>query len=96
MSEDTKNGPNSFSSDSLAEAIRALGGIGSNQNLSNLRDCFSQMNAVLKPSAPEQPKDPRKRLCPVVQCYKCHATNVTLYIYGDRRICKKCKKELNL
>ena len=96
MVKDSRNNSKNFDGDSLVEAVRALGGVGSNQSLDGLRDCFSQLGTILRPKEPpiEQPKDPRRRLCPLVYCCKCHKTNVTLYIYGDKRICKKCRKEM--
>ena len=96
MSEDIKNTPRTCYGDTIVETIRSLGGMSRSQNLSSLRDCFSQLDVLLKPPAPSQQKDPRKRLCPLVRCSKCHKSNVTLYRCGGERICKKCKEEQKL
>ena len=88
--------PSDNSTNALVEAISEIGKLGQVLNSDELRESMHQIGSLLSPgrNLPEQPKDQRKRLCPIVSCCKCHAHNVTLYTYGDKRICKKCKKEL--
>ena len=79
----------------LVEAISQIGKLGQTLNSDELRDSMKQMGNLLVPKtrAPEQPKDPRKRLCPVVCCCKCGAHTKTLYSYVDRKICKECRRK---
>lgn len=95
MSENmSKNKPIESNYNALVEAISGIGKASEQFNASELKESIQQMGALFNSTKPDKPKNPRRRLCPVVCCCKCGKHNKTLYKYGNKKICKDCRKEV--